>query len=150
MINVWRLLPQTFREKPFDVYAAFAVFGASLFSLLSPDFPEKAVTDVPPLLWMIIDIYMIASSLVVFAAMFCNGKRFPQFSYFGLMWGWAFLASASISVMTYLFYNGLITESLSLNPLHWSVAFLWGCIGWAAFFKSIGMYLEYREARKNA
>ena len=150
MIRVWRLLPKKFLEKPFDVYAAFAVFGASLFALISPDFPETAVTELPPWLWSTIDIYMITSSVVILIAFFCNSKKHAIFAYFGLMWGWAFLASASISIMTYLFYNGLVTESLQLNPLHWSVAFLWGCIGWAAFFKSFGMYVDYKEARKNS
>lgn len=150
MIRVWRLLPKKFVERPFDFYAAFAVLGASIFSLLSPDFPETAVSEVPSWLWMIIDIYMITSSVVVLIAMSCNSKKHRMFAYFGQVWGWAFLASASISIMTYLFYNGLVTGEIDLNPLHWSLALLWGCLGWAAFFKSFGMYIDYREARINS
>jgi len=150
MIRVWRLLPKTFREKPFDVYAAFAVFGASIYSLASPDFPEKIIADVPFILWVIVDLYMIVSSIVVLTALFCNAGKYPQFHYFGLMWGWAFLSSASIYLMTYLFYNSLITNSLDFTSFYFPLAFLWGCIGWAAFFKALGMYLDYREMGKNA
>lgn len=148
MIRVWRLLPKTFREKPFDVYAAFGVFGSALYALISPDFPEAILIGVPFIIWVIVDAYMILSSLVVLAALFCNSRKYPEFSYFGLMWGWAFLASASISLMTYLFYNSLITNSLDFSSFYFPLAFLWGCIGWAAFFKSLGMYLDYREMGK--
>ena len=145
-VRIWSILPKIFRDKPFDVYAAFAIFGTSIVSLISPEFPEEMIITVPHIIWMIASIYMLVSSIVIFAALFCNTKKYPQFSYFGLMWGWAFLSSASITLMTYMFCNGFFSDVVSDNPLHWPVAFLWGCIGWAAFFKATVMYLEYKEA----
>ena len=149
MIRVWRLLPKKFVERPFDVYSAFAVFSMSLFSIFRGDFPESLGTGIPPLLWYIIDTYLIIASLIVLTAIFCNNKSHPQYSYLGQMWGWAFIASASISLMTYLFYNAFITNNITTSPIYWIVGFVYGCVGWAAFFKSINMWVDLQEASKN-
>jgi hypothetical protein len=145
-IRIWSILPKIFRDNPFDVYAAFAIFGTSIIALTSAEFPEDMILTVPHIIWMIASIYMLVSSIVILSALFCDTGKYPQFTYFGLMWGWAFLSSASIVLMTYMFYSGFFNDSVVHNPLHWPVAFLWGCIGWAAFFKSTVLYLEYKEA----
>jgi hypothetical protein len=149
MIRVWRLLPKTLLEKPFDVYSALSVLTMSLFSFFRGDFPESLDLGVPMWLWTIIDVYIIISAVIILGALFCNKTKHLGFSYFGQMWGWAFLSSASISLMTYLFYNGLITLNISLDPSYWIIGFIYGCIGWAAFFKSINMWFDLVEARKN-
>jgi hypothetical protein len=147
MIKVWRLLPQVIKEKPFDVYAALAVLASSVIAFFSSEFPEGTYTNIPILLWAIVDIYMISASLVLVVALFINHKDHPQFSYFGQMWGWAFVASASVAVMTFLFYQNFTERGFAFDAPSFSFALLWGCIGWAAFFKSTTMYIDFKEAR---
>jgi hypothetical protein len=147
MIKVWRLIPQVIKEKPFDIYAAFAVLVSSVIAFFSSEFPEGTYTEIPLFLWAIIDIYMITASSIVLLALFCNHKDRPQFSYFGQMWGWAFVASASVAVMTFLFYQNFTETGVAFDAPSFSFAFLWGCIGWAAFFKSTTMYIDFKEAR---
>lgn len=135
------------KEKPFDFYAAASTLAIALFAFINPNFPELIHTEVSVILWKVIEIYLISASLVVLGSMFCPKEK-ASFKYYGEMYGWFFIAAASIATMVFLFYQFLFTTyAIFEEPWYFITAFLWGCIGWASFFKAWGMWFDVKRAR---
>jgi hypothetical protein len=65
------------------------------------------------------------------------------------MYAWAFIAAAGIAVMTFQLWIGIVDEISVVNHgLYWLIFFIFGCIGWAAFFRSTDMYLSLKKLNK--
>jgi drug/metabolite transporter (DMT)-like permease len=143
MNRVWGFLPQGLKERPFDLYTALALVAVGVFGIIDPNFPEKTSTSISALLFMVIQSYFIVASIVLAIAILIDTKKYPKFSFFGQMLGWAFIAAAGISVMTYQLWQNVSTPipTEELN-LYWLVFFVFGCVGWAAFFRSANMLIE--------
>jgi hypothetical protein len=150
MKKVWNLLPQGLRERPFDLYTAFALIAVGIYGFIDPHFPEKSNEVIGALLFHIIELYFIIASIVLVAAILCTSKKHPIFSFLGQMYSWAFIAAAGIAVMTFQLWTGITNNiSIETNSLYWLIFFVFGCIGWAAFFRSTDMFFTLKKIDKD-
>lgn len=149
MNRVWGFLPQGLRERPFDLYTAIALIAVGLYGFFDPYFPEKTTSALSALLFMVVELYFIIASGVLLVSILIPKQKYPNFSYFGQMIGWAFIAGAGIAVMTYqLFYNMFVPVVSDNVAFYWLVFFVFGCVGWAAFFRATDMYIKLLQLNK--
>lgn len=149
MQKVWNLLPSGLRERPFDLYTALALIAVGLYGFFDPYFPEQTTVAISALLFHIVEFYFIAASIVILISLCVDKKKHPNLSYFGQMYAWAFIAAAGITVMTFQLWVGLVDGvSVENTALYWLVFFVFGCVGWAAFFRSIDMYIKLLQLNK--
>jgi hypothetical protein len=148
--NIWGLLPQGFRERPFDAYTALSLIVVGFYALLDTSFPESQTTPLGAALFFWIAIYLIVASVVLLTALFANQKTCYKFHYFGQMYAWMFIAAAGISVCFYQLWSGVISNSIPITNLglYWIIFFIWGAVGWAAFVRSLEMYLNLRRTKQ--
>lgn len=147
--RIWGLLPLGFRERPFDAYTALCLIVVGVYALIDPSFPESQTTPLGAALFFWIAIYLIVASIVLLVALFSNQKTCAKFHFFGQMYAWMFIAAAGISVCFYQLWSGVISHSVEISDvgLYWVIFFIWGSIGWAAFVRSLEMFLTLRSKR---
>lgn len=149
MNRAWDFLPQGLRDRPFDLYTAIALIAVGIYGFFDPYFPEKTTTALSALLYTVVELYFIVASAVLATAILIPTRKYPHFSYFGQMVGWAFIAAAGIAVMTYQFFYNLFVPVVSDNiAFYWLVFFVFGCVGWAAFFRASTMYIQLLQFNK--
>lgn len=148
MKDLWEKLPAGFRQRPFDAYTAIALIAVGLFGLISPDFPEAQNLAIGALLFHVIEIYFVAASVLILAALFIDRNRHPKFDYYGQMFGWAFIAAAGISVMTFLFWSEVIINSHRNDSISFLMFFVFGCVGWSAFIRAFDLWFNLHKMRK--
>jgi hypothetical protein len=143
--NVWGRIPCGFRERPFDVYTAMLLVILGLYGLLDPTFPELQQNTINAIIINITALYMIVSGMVIITAIF-YGKRLPAFSYYGEMYGWTFMASATLTATIFQIYNALVTESGGITNvfLFWTILFIFFSLTVVAIIRSIDMYVNLR------
>ena len=149
--RIWGLLPQGFRERPFDAYTAICLIMVGFFALFDTNFPESQTTPVGAALFFWVAIYLIVASIILLVALFVNQKTCAKFHYFGQMYSWMFIAAAGISVCFYQLWSGFISDALNIDNvgLYWLIFFIWGAIGWAAFIRSFDMWLNLKKCRRD-
>ena len=147
--RIWGLLPQGFRERPFDAYTALSLILVGFYSLFDSSFPENQTTPLGAALFFWIAIYLIVASFVLLIALFVNQKTCAKFHYFGQMYAWIFIATAGIAICFYQLWSGLISKSIGIadSGLYWVIFFIWGAVGWAAFVRATDMLLNLRSRR---
>lgn len=143
--NVWGRIPSGFRERPFDVYAAFLLVIVGLYGFFDPTFPELQEDTINYIIIHITELYMIFAGSIIVAAIFMT-DRCKKFSYFGEMYGWIFVASASLTVGVFQIYNALVTERTSIQSilLFWIVFFIWFSLVIVSVIRSLDMYVNMR------
>jgi hypothetical protein len=146
--NVWGRIPCGFRERPFDVYTALLLIIVGFYGLLDPTFPELQEDTINVVIINVTALYMIVAGLVIISAIFL-GKRSPVFSYYGEMYGWIFMASASLTVGIFQIYNALVTETTGIQNafLFWIVFFVWLSLTIVAVIRSLDMYVNIKGVR---
>lgn len=148
--RIWGLLPQGFRERPFDAYTALCLIVVGCYAIFDTSFPENQTTPLGAALFFWIAIYLIVASFILLVALFVNQRTCAKFSYFGQMYAWMFIAAAGISVCFYQLWSGIISHSIEItNPgLYWVILFIWGSVGWAAFVRSLDMFLNLKNCKR--
>jgi hypothetical protein len=143
--NVWGRIPINFRKRPFDVYTAMLLTSLGLYGLLDPTFPELQQHTINAVIINVTAIYMIFSGLVIIASIL-YGNRYPISSYFGEMYGWVFMASATLTTTIFQIYNALITENSEISNvfLFWTILFIFFSLTVVAIIRSIDMYVNLR------
>lgn len=145
--RLWDLFPEGFRERPFDAYTALALIAVGVYGLVDPNFPENTTNAVGALLFTMIEIYFIVASVVLLSALLCKSHNHPMFSYLGQMYSWAFISAAGIAVMTFQLWVNIV-DNIESPALYWLIFFIFGCVGWAAFFRSMDMYMTLRNIKE--
>ena len=143
--NVWGRIPCGFRERPFDVYTALLLVVLGLYGFFDPTFPELQEDTVNSVIIHITELYMIVAGSVIVSAIFIK-ERCKRFSYFGEMYGWIFVASASLTVGIFQIYNALVTETTDVQNilLFWIVFFIWFSLVIVSVIRSLDMYVNIR------
>jgi len=95
---IWGRLPWGLRERPFDMFAALLCFAVGVGMLIDPKFPEKTggILEWSLITW--ISLYLMAASVLLIAVLCSNRETCKAFTLFGGMYGWAFIASASLAM----------------------------------------------------
>lgn len=134
------------RERPFDFYAAFAIFIAGAYALFSPAWPEP--TEIPEIniLINIVSLYMMIASALVMSALLCNRKAKPIYAILAEMWGWLAICAASFAVS--LIYLAKIIYAGSDNFFAGIVLMLvWFGMCVASGFRSLDIHIILRGIR---
>lgn len=142
----WGRLPWGLRERPFDVYAAALLLILGIYVLTHDVFPERNGHGWIIIVVNIIAIYLVAASSVILTALFRNPSKCPAFVLFGEMYGWAFVAAASLA--TSLLY---LAGTLWFTPnswLLWSIwLFMWTSLFITSGIRSYDLISQYRELK---
>jgi hypothetical protein len=143
--NVWGRIPCGFRERPFDVYTAMLLSLLGFYGLLDPTFPELQQDTINSIIINVTALYMIFSGIVIITAIF-YGKSHPIYSYYGEMYGWVFMASATLTTTIFQIYNALVTENGGITNvfLFWTILFIFFSLTVVAIIRSLDMYVNLR------
>jgi hypothetical protein len=143
--NVWGRIPCGFRERPFDVYTAMLLVILGLYGFIDPTFPELQQNTINAIIINVTALYMIVSGMVIITAIF-YGNRHPIFSYYGEMYGWTFMASATLTATIFQIYNVLVTESGGATNvfLFWTILFIFFSLTVVAIIRALDMYVNLK------
>jgi len=134
-------------ERPFDFYVAFLLFGSSIYSIVSDSWPEDIDNGVVSTLIGIISIYFIVASSVIMASLACRRQRWPVMTLMGEMYGWMFVAAASIASV--LMYVGSVVGSAPSSWAVWAIMlFVWFGLFVASGIRFLDLFNIYRSLRK--
>jgi hypothetical protein len=146
----WGYLPRGLVTRPFDAYTALALIAVGIYGLVDPNFPEQSSTIISEVIFHVIEIYFISASILLIVALLVNPKKHSAFCYLGQMYAWSFIAAAGIALMVFQLWNNLSYGiEVDSGSLYWLLFVVFGCIGWAAFFRSIDMYLALKKMNKD-
>lgn len=136
---IWGRLPWGLRERPFDMFAALLCFMVGLVMLVDPKYPERTggVLEWSLITW--ISLYLMAASSLLIAVLCSNKETCKAFTLFGGMYGWAFIASASLA-MTIFYIASLVVDDAKFLLLTLATTVLW-C---AMFICSTTLFLDLR------
>lgn len=148
MKNIWGRLPEGLRERPFDVYTAFILFIVGVYGIVDDTFPERFQDQLTIFLVNIISIYLMIASSVILVALMKDRRKYPAFTLFGQLFGWAFIAAAALAASLLYAINILISGS----PDSWAIWLLWVLIWFGMFFsamlRTMELYFIYRGCKK--
>jgi hypothetical protein len=143
----WGRLPWGLRERPFDVYAAVLLFITGVYTfftdMIPPGFDSFAITVIVN----VVAVYFMASSIVILTALLKDPHKCPAFVLFGEMYGWSFVAAASLAT-SFMYLASLFW----ITPYSWlawgSWFFVWVMLTVASSIRSIDLIAKYREMKK--
>lgn len=135
------------RDRPFDFYVAVLLFITGVYSIISDSWPESVGNDLISTLIVITSLYLMGASSIIMISLSCKRQKYPVLSLMGEMYGWMFVASASLA--TLLMYIG----SLIGNAPHswWSFSamiVIWGGMLLASAVRFFDLLLIYRSLKK--
>jgi hypothetical protein len=132
--------------RPFDFYVALLLFVAGLYSIVNDTWPETVGNDTTEAFIVIVSLYLMTAAAVIMASLLCKRASRPVFSLMGELYGWMFVAAASLA--TSLMYIG---SAVSHTPDSW---WLWGILltVWvgmtiASAIRSFDLFLVYRSLK---
>ncbi len=132
--------------RPFDFYVALLLFVAGLYSIVNDTWPESVGNGITQTFIIIVSLYLMTAAAVIMLSLTCKKASRPVFSLMGEMYGWMFVAAASLA--TSLMYIG---AALYGDPTSW---WLWGILltVWvgmtiASAIRSFDLFLVYRSLK---
>ena len=141
MKELFRKLPWGLRERPFDVYAALILFLGGIYILIDPGFPEYSGHIFDSSVITAISIYLIISSFLILTALFKDRKKCPAYTIFAEMYGWLFVASATLALTLFYMYS-MIWDNANRPIIYWSI---WFCIYFFMFIAASFRYFDLRD-----
>lgn len=134
-------------KRPFDFYVAALLFLAGLFSIVNDDWPESVSSTTEQTFIVIVSLYLMAAAAVIMASLLCRNTQRPVFSLMGEMYGWLFVAAASLA--TSLMYVGGVINDAPSSWWTWAILFiLWVGMTIASSIRSFDLFLVYRSLKK--
>lgn len=140
------MLRNHLRERPFDFYVAFLLFGVGAYTIVNDHWPESINSPFVQTAIAAISIYLIASSAIIMFSLFCRGKKWPVLSIMGEMYGWLFVAAASIA--TVLLYISAILNGALPDWSSWIViTSIWFGLFIASGLRFLDIFNIYRSIK---
>ena len=132
--------------RPFDFYAAFLLFVAGLYSIVNDTWPEQVGNSVTETFIVIVSLYLMTAAAVIMLSLTCKRASRPVFSLMGEMYGWMFVAAASLA--TSLMYIGSAISHTPSSWWLWSILFtMWVGMTIASSIRSFDLFLVYRSLK---
>ena len=144
MKNIWGRLPVKYRERPFDIFTAALLVMLGTYQLVDPNWPEEVASSINDIIFVIISLYLICAGTVVLVAMSLDYKKHPIFSFFGQLYGWAFIGAATMCIELITLYNSLRLP-IGFYPLLIIWALSWLFVTYAAVFRSLSLWFRYKK-----
>ena len=144
MKSIWGRIPVKIRERPFDAFSASLLLLLGLYQLLDPNWPEEVTQSINGPLIVIISLYLMFAGIVILTSMSLDYRKHPVYSFFGQMYGWAFMAAATMCIELITIYNAM-QLTIGFYPLLiiWTSAWLF--ITFAAVSRSLSLWLRYKR-----
>lgn len=140
-------LRKRLRERPFDLYTASVIFLAGLYSLVSPDWPERTHEPNAQVLIGLVSVYMMIAAAVVIVSLLCNKEKNPALRVFGEMWGWLAISAASFAVTLIYIAQMIYAGTSQLGPAI-ILAIVWFGMCIASGTRSLDIYLILKGYKK--
>jgi hypothetical protein len=132
--------------RPFDFYVAFLLFVAGLYSIVNDGWPEDIGNPVTETFIVIVSLYMMTAAAVIMASLLCKKASRPVFSLMGELYGWMFVAAASLA--TSIMYVGAVLHNDPSSWWLWSILFtMWVGMTIASAIRSFDLILVYRSLK---
>ena len=133
--------------RPFDFYVALLLFCAGLYSIINDTWPESVGSELTQTFIVIVSLYLMTAAAVIMASLLCKRASRPVFSLMGEMYGWMFVAAASLA--TSLMYISAILHHEPSSWWLWGILFtIWVGMTIASSLRSFDLFLVYRSLRK--
>ncbi len=130
--------------RPFDFYTALLLFCAGLYSIINDTWPESLGNPVTQTFIVIVSLYLMTAAAVIMASLLCKRASRPVFSLMGELYGWMFVAAASLA--TSLMYLGSALYNEPSSWWLWSILFtMWVGMTIASAIRSFDLFLVYRS-----
>jgi len=144
MKSIWGRIPVKIRERPFDAFSALLLLLLGLYQLLDPNWLEETTQSVSGPLIVIISLYLMCAGIVIIVAMSLDYRKHPIYSFFGQMYGWAFMAAATGAIELITIYNAM-QLAVGFYPILilWTTAWLF--ITFAGVSRSLSLWLRYKK-----
>lgn len=132
--------------RPFDFYVALLLFVSGLYSIVNDTWPESLENSLTETFIVIVSLYMMTAAAVIMASLLCKKASRPVFSLMGELYGWMFVAAASLA--TSLMYIGAILHDAPSSWWLWSILFtMWVGMTIASSIRSFDLFLVYRSLK---
>lgn len=134
-------------KRPFDFYVAALLFLAGLYSIVSETWPETVGYAITETFIVIVSLYLMTAAAVIMASLLCKKASRPVFSLMGEMYGWMFIAAASLA--TTLMYVGAVLHNAPTSWWLWGILVtVWVGMTIASSIRSFDLFLVYRSLHK--
>lgn len=144
MKSIWGRIPVKIRERPFDAFTAVVLFMLGTYQLVDPNWPEEVASSISGPLIVIISLYLMFAGVVILIAMSLDYRKHPVYSFFGQMYGWAFMGAATMCIELITLYNSLRLP-IGFYPLLILWALAWLFVTYAAVFRSLSLWFRYKK-----
>lgn len=132
--------------RPFDFYVALLLFVAGLYSIVSDTWPETVGNGLTQTFIVIVSVYLMTAAAVIMLSLICKRASRPVFSLMGEMYGWMFVAAASLA--TSLMYVGAALHHEPSSWWLWGILFtVWVGMTIASAIRSFDLFLVYRSLK---
>jgi hypothetical protein len=141
--RLWHKVPVPMRSRPISTFFTFWLLYVGIFSVFFGMDSLDDVDQIQSIVSMWISVYLIVASLVIIVSTFANDIKWRSFHFFGQVYGWLFIASASAALT--LTYLATMPETSHAAVVHWFWAWTWLIICIAAVFKSVHYLTSTKE-----
>lgn len=132
--------------RPFDFYVALLLFFAGFYSIVNDTWPESVGNRITQTFIIIVSLYLMTAAAVIMASLLCKKASRPVFSLMGEMYGWMFVAAASLA--TSLMYLGAVLHDAPSSWWLWGILFtVWVGMTIASSIRSFDLFLVYRSLK---
>ena len=146
METIRGVLRNHLRERPFDFYVAFLLFGVGAYTIVNDHWPESINSPFVQTAIAAISIYLIVASAIIMFSITCRRKKWPVLSLMGEMYGWLFVSAASIA--TVLLYLGAILGGVPSDWTSWIVMIsIWLGLFIASGLRFLDLFNVYRSLK---
>lgn len=147
MNNIKGVLRNKLRQRPFDFYVAVLLFITGLYSIIDDSWPENVENHLVSTLIVIISLYLMGASVIIMLSLSCHRQKYPVLALMGEMYGWMFVASASLAT-TILYLGSLIGDT----PSSWwgfsAMMVIWVGMFIASSVRFFDLLIIYRSLKK--
>lgn len=132
--------------RPFDFYVALLLFVAGLYSIVNDTWPETVGNELTEGFIVFVSVYLMTAAAVIMASLLCKRASRPVFTLMGEMYGWMFVAAASLA--TSLMYIGAVIHNEPTSWWLWGILFtVWVGMTIASAIRSFDLFLVYRSLK---
>ena len=133
--------------RPFDFYVALLLFCAGLYSIINDTWPESVGNELTQTFIVIVSVYLMTAAAVIMLSLTCKRASRPVFSLMVEMYGWMFVAAASLA--TSLMYISAVLHDAPSSWWLWGILFtVWVGMTIASSIRSFDLFLVYRSLKK--
>jgi hypothetical protein len=147
MDKIRGVLRNKLRQRPFDFYVAVLLFITGFYSIISDTWPESVENKLVSTLIVIISLYLMGASVIIMASLSCKRQKYPVLALMGEMYGWMFVASASLATII-LYLGSLIGNSPSSWWAFSALVLIWGGMLIASAIRFFDLLIIYRSLKK--